>query len=426
MAQVAITLKTACQPVDMQVFAHEKTALLDAALEKCADGWTKDHFHQCTQQVLSNDELFDEVCDEYARCMQNPTGNVCYFRIHCRKFCVRDRRSCFQYVLRFFLLSVMKEFTRASLSCLPLEVALEEIYARLDVMSKRAWRIAEPRIYRATKLPAHSFPWRVDKFKDDPFFPHVCQLAFDGEMKRFVKWREQGTRLHSVCDAAYLQAAAMGGSVNIHQFLTTRLREAGIQTELMERVAYACAAARGHLDFLGIVNPAYLGTRKAVMQWLCILPDPRKMSHWMQDHPVVYWVRDRRDTWVDEFFETYPPHWSRDYQKEIIFECARRGYLEPIKRYYRYFNRRRVEDLLAFASSTVVLRFLWVHRPDLFERRDYVIAAALRYGVPEIIAWLFEVECLQWKRDAARIYSTARLNGHENLLDWMHANEAVQ
>jgi hypothetical protein len=425
----SVSMKSPCVFVDLDVFVHHKATLLEEAVEKCAALRAKCGFHRCTA-VLSNDALFDEVCNTYWRCMRDPTALSFAFSIVCGKYRANDRRSCFQYSLQFSLLSAMKEFVRASLDSVPWEVRLEDIYARLDVMSKRAWRVADPRIHRATELPQYSYPWRTGAFGEEKkyttrFF-HLCQLAFDDELVRFTKWRRQSTDLYSIRDREYVQAAAMGGSVRVFKFLVAH-------NPISDKSdAYRCAAAMGQFEFLKTVEPT-LVTRTNVLQWLWNIQtgvyESRKFGcarPWFPKHPVIYWVRDRHYDWVDQFMSMPDPHFRVfDFNTPSIFRdvlraCALYGYLPPVSQYEQYAGlSTTVRDILMHGTSSIVLRWLRAMRADLFTETTRFRHWALEGGVPEIFAWLFEEKFLTWKEDSAKLFAEARLRGHKNLLAWL-------
>jgi hypothetical protein len=217
----------------------------------------------------------------------------------------------------------------------------------------------------------------------------------------------------------------MGGSVRVFKFLVAH-------NPIPDKSdAYRCAAAMGQFEFLKTFEPTLI-TRTNVLQWLWNIQTDVYESRefgctrpWFPKHPVIYWVRDRRYDWVDQFVSVLPPLQNRAHYstlstfRDVLGACALYGYLPLVSQYEEYLSFNTVRDILRHGTSTIVLRWLRVHRADLFGPTTRFQHWALEGGVPEIFAWLFEEKFLTWKEDSTALFTEARLRGHKNLLAWL-------
>lgn len=383
-----IKLKTPCREIDINALVASKQEILETALTACTDA-----FHACPVPV-PHDELFDRVRDEYERCMRQPDADKFRVSVSCPRYRSGDRVKCFEYALQRELLKAMKTL----LPILPMDLLLNEIYTKLDVMTQRAWRIADRRIWLATRarVPAYSFPWASGAFRGYPWmtrFFQQCQRAFDDELIGFTRRRDPTGK----DDREYAQAAAIGGAVHVFRFLYEENKGA---IAPIESDIFDCAWAMQRETFIATVfrDKDLLAEHSHRVQNQL----SRCARSWLQDHPNLYLVRSGRFDLVDQFVtnclqspDYIGPIRNTETPLALVYrECCRCGYLPVVVQLHEYYGvtRETLEDVLLHGTSQNFLVWVRTHHRAVYE---------------------------EFREQSRWIWRSSKLRKHVNILSWL-------
>jgi hypothetical protein len=319
-------------------------------------------------------------------------------------------------------------------------MVIAEIYARLDVMSKRAWRIADPHIRAATCMPDYSHPWpslmyrfgksrrgwferpvryHLDQVRE-PWVWSLCQMAFDDELIGFSRLMVK-TESCKEFRFPVAHAIGMGGAMRVFGEMLSYM--SGMKESLINTICLSALSA-GQFAFVEWVDPTWRERSPELYHWL-LAQEYDFVETCLDDFPPVCWARDRRTDWVDWYFGMTLSRTHLLFAfKTIATACALHGHLPPVVYLKDGWRKEIVWDILRKGTSANALRWLRRERTDLFpnnfnQLHQQCIEAAIRNGVPDIFAWLFEEGIVNMKRDGRLLFKLARQHKHEDLVAWL-------
>ena len=479
-------LRSACVPVPDAWFADHKAAIQhESAL--LFQEYFKQHktWHSCAPITRELEErTYAMVVQEYRRHLALDAARACDPFWLCLPYgCAFDRKRCPVFQMGYAFLCVMRAESKRGTpearaffcNCLPADMLRQEIYERLDVSSRRAWRIADPHVRALTPIPQDSRDWSrhlaYDRGLDvatplPRLFVRACQEAFDNRLTsqrvdQCITWmrtervRKEVLPIKAIA-SCLAQAAAMGGAVDAYRHCDASLfRSCGFNLDRSYGYSVVpsmrCALANGQFEFIRSVwnvAPKSTGLFQAVRQ--TFFEGPTLQGVACGHHPVVYLLRHQHHyDWIDWFLEltlaepTTTTTTSSSHNlvscgaidarvRHLLWACARYGHLPWVERFKDAWRADIVCHLVDTAQSTVTLRWLERHRPDLFADLTYLtrratqhVRSALSRDAVDILAWLRDHGILQLPRDGPQLLADAQKHRRTKALTWLRAETLV-
>jgi hypothetical protein len=234
-----------------------------------------DNDHVCPSKVSHVYEHVVAAHKTSAHAKETQAERLCaHFMLDPR--CVREASRCPTAAGFRALFSAMKQRTAAlhSIDRLPLDVLVHEIYARLDVTSKRACRVVWRRVRKATVIVADEQEWGARLARRNRI-PYYFQDFPSKKLRRFLQWCHDDflaplahlfwpTCAPSRDFAGFaLEVAAMGGAERVYReclgFVKNYQRHEGhywpvqggkVETTAEEAAAFHTALCAGQFHFI--------------------------------------------------------------------------------------------------------------------------------------------------------------------------------
>jgi hypothetical protein len=313
---------------------------------------------------------------------------------------------------------------------MPRDMVLE-IYQHLDTTSRRAWRRADPRVYRWTVPPPAHWNWEILLWQNNlrkqceiesPRLAFLCQAVFDDAPQHLTE------KLLGQKDRQVLRlAAATGGSS--HAFVTIPRENYSLGDIETNRLKYIwAAAANAHWDFIETVFrlqkvhylyqlyhalKSYDGSQDALITMFC------------KEHPMVLAARNGRfedAKWYIDVSICDGRRLTTAPLPDILRECVHHGYVKVFEAYPNYaWSGDQLVTIFAKGTSLAALEWVEKHKPHLLMevrvRWEGFRNVSLKH--PSILEWLVAHQWLDLKKELELLVTVCIDNQHLATLAWI-------
>ncbi len=335
------------------------------------------------------------------------------------------------------------------------DILLKEIKTRLDVTSLGMWRRVEKFVRDLYPPP------RPTCKKWEELCEHVCYLRyckFPAAFTRFVRTFAQAIHDDHLCTVKHywpryakyvsggkspdphnianlleypLYIAASGGAHDSFRYMhydlehsSTKYRYEEQRDTRVQLIEYALSF--GQVTF--VMERFGLNEQEV---YSTIVHDAKisadRYNTVGRRHLITDLMCRRHWDVVKHMYAIYKAAGTRDsiFEEELLRASATHGFLEALDDRKDACDIQFLHHVMANATSTWGLEWLWAHRPDLFKpvhlkKLKTSAKQALKHSRPDVLEWHVEHGFLEFNVVAPNLVDQAREKGHMRTLKWVY------